>query len=101
VPDSLRGKILRLSSEPVSPTSGITRFMANPHDLVKKGQVVARIYNAFGKLQDTILALEDGIVLGHSDSSVAFPGAPIMAFGLNGDSGTAMPPEDAAPRQGG
>jgi predicted deacylase len=87
VPDSLRGKILRLSTEPVSPTSGITRFMAKPHDMVKKGQVVAKIYNAFGKLQDTILALEDGIVLGHSDSSVAFPGAPIMAFGMNGESG--------------
>jgi predicted deacylase len=83
VPDSLRGKILRLSSEPVSPTSGITRFMANPHDMVKKGQVVAEIYNAFGKLQDTIVALDDGIVLGHSDSSVAFPGAPIMAFGTS------------------
>jgi predicted deacylase len=87
VPDSLRGKILRLSTEPVSPTSGITRFMAKPHDMVKKGQVVAKVYNAFGKLQDTILALEDGIVLGHSDSSVAFPGAPIMAFGMNGESG--------------
>jgi predicted deacylase len=85
VPDSLRGKILRLSSEPVSPTSGITRFMAQPRDMVKKGQVVARIYNAFGKLQDTILALDDGIVLGHSDSSVAYPGAPIMAFGLTGE----------------
>ena len=27
-------------------------------------------------------AIEDGIVLGHSDSSVAFPGVPIMAFGI-------------------
>lgn len=27
-------------------------------------------------------AVEEGIVLGHSDSSVAFPGVPIMAFGI-------------------
>jgi hypothetical protein len=29
-------------------------------------------------------AIEDGIVLGHSDSSVAFPGVPVMAFGIAG-----------------
>lgn len=95
VPDSVRGRILRLSDKPVSSTSGIIRFIARAGDIVRKGQPVARIFNTFGKLQDTILALDDGIVLGHSDSSVAFPGAPIMAFGLIGptQSGQAAPAE--------
>ncbi len=41
------------------------------------------IVNAFGKLQETITAIEEAIVLGHSDSSAAFPGMPIMAFGVH------------------
>ncbi len=89
MPEAVRDRILTLSNEPVSSTSGIIRFVARPKDLVTKGQVLANICNTFGKLQDTILALGDGIVLGHSDSSVAFPGAPIMAFGMSEDTGMA------------
>jgi predicted deacylase len=81
-PEAFRGKVLRMSDKPVSSASGIIRFMAKPGDVVRKGQPVARICNTFGKLQATMLSLSDGIVLGHSDSSVAFPGAPIMAFGV-------------------
>jgi len=75
-------KILKFSSQPVSGVSGIIRFLVKPGDLVKSGQPVAKIYNAFGKLQDTVICTNDAIVLGLSDSSVAFPGAPIMAFGV-------------------
>ncbi|MDY6970251.1 MAG: hypothetical protein SVR08_16580 [Spirochaetota bacterium] len=49
---------------------------------MKAGQPIARVYNSFGKLQESITALNNGIVLGHADSSVSFPGIPIMAFGL-------------------
>lgn len=73
---------LKLSSLPVSSASGIVRFLTEPGAVVKKGQVVAKIYNAFGKLQGTLLCRNDGVVLGHSDFSVAFPGAPVMAFGV-------------------
>lgn len=64
-----------------SSTSGIVRFFAKPGEIIKMGRPVARIYNAFGKLQETIIAAKDGIVLGHADYSVAFPGAPVMSFG--------------------
>ena len=82
LPEVVKGKTLRFSTEPVSAASGIIRFFSKAGDVVKKGQAVAKIYNTFGKLQDTIVCLSDGIVLGHSDSSVAFPGAPVMAFGV-------------------
>lgn len=75
-------KIYRFSNQPVSSTSGVIRFLAKPEDVVKKGHKIAKIYNSFGKLQENITALNNGIVLGHSDSSVAFPGAHIMAFAL-------------------
>jgi predicted deacylase len=82
LPEVVKGKTLRFSTEPFSSASGVIRFLAKAGDVVKKGQAVAKIYNTFGKLQDTIICLSDGIVLGHSDSSVAFPGAPVMAFGV-------------------
>jgi predicted deacylase len=81
-PETVKDKILKFSSLPVSSASGIIRFQARPGDLVKKDRPVAKIYNAFGKLQDTLLCKQDGVVLGHSDFSVAFPGAPVMAFGV-------------------
>ncbi|HDS45320.1 MAG TPA: hypothetical protein ENN68_04385 [Methanomicrobia archaeon] len=82
VPELVRGEILNYSQLPLSSTSGIIRFLAKPGDLVTRGQAVAKIYNTFGKLQETIRALNDGIVLGHADFSVAFPGVPVIAFGV-------------------
>ena len=82
VPENIKGKSLKFSRGPNSSASGIIRFFAKPGEVVKKGRAVAKIYNTFGKLQDTVVCLHDGIVLGHSDSSVAYPGAPIMAFGI-------------------
>jgi predicted deacylase len=49
---------------------------------VRRGQKLGKVYNAFGKLQETVVALKDGVVLGHSDYSVTFPGAPVMVFGV-------------------
>jgi hypothetical protein len=87
LPSEVRGRALKFSPLPVSSASGIIRFLAHPGDLVKKGRAVAKIYNAFGKLQGTLLCLSDAIVLGHSDFSVAFPGAPVMAFGVLAEPG--------------
>ena len=82
VPEIYRDRILRYSDKPLSSASGIIRFFTRPGDVVNKNQPVARIYNTFGKLQETISTVSDGIVLGYSDSSVAFPGVPVMAFGI-------------------
>jgi len=80
LPEELLNKFLKYSFQ-ASSTSGIIRFYIKPGDMVKKGQVVAKTYNAFGKLQETITALKDGIVLGHEDYSVAYPGAQVVSFG--------------------
>jgi len=68
--------------EPLCSRSGIIRFKVKPGQFVKKGEVLAKIYNAFGRNLDTLEALKDGLVLGHYDSSVVFPGIPIIAFGV-------------------
>lgn len=81
-PKEFKGKILKYSQHPLTSTSGVIRFLAEPGDIVKKGQIVAKIYNAFGEKQETLFALRDGIVLGHEDSSAGFPGLPVIVFGV-------------------
>ena len=76
------GMILNYSDKPYSTQSGIVRFLVAVGSLVKAGQPIARIVNAFGKHLETMRALEDAIVLGHSDSSVVFPGMHVMSFGV-------------------
>jgi uncharacterized protein len=82
LPPGLAGRTFRYSSHPTSSTSGILRFLARPGDIVRAGQPVAKVFNAFGRMQETLAAPADALVLGKSDSSVAFPGAAVMAFGL-------------------
>ena len=82
VPVIFMDKMLDYSNQPPASTSGVIRFMVKPGQAIRKGDKVARIYNVFGKLQETIIAERDGLVLGHSDTSVALPGAPVATFGL-------------------
>jgi len=76
------GKELKFYSKPVTSSSGIIRYQVKPGEVVKRGKPIAKIYNAFGKLQETLTAEQEGIVLGHADSSVSYPGASILAFGI-------------------
>ncbi len=80
-PKFLKSRILKYEHLSAS-SSGIVRFLAKPGEIIKKGQPVARVYNVFGKLQETLKAQHQVIVLGHADYSIAFPGLDIMAFGI-------------------
>lgn len=82
IPVPIEDRILTYSSTPLCSTSGIIRFSRKPGELVKKGERIARVYNAFGKLVETIYSVHNGIILGHNDYAVAYPGSPVMAFGV-------------------
>jgi len=82
IPGVARNKILLYSSEPLCSTSGIIRFLKKPGDLIMQGDKIAKVYNAFGKLIETIVSCHNGIILGQNDYAVAFPGSPVMAFGV-------------------
>ena len=81
-PNILKNKILKYSLEPRASKKGIAVYLANPGQLVKKGQPVATIYDVFGNVQETLRASKDGLFLGHSDFSVAYPGAELVSFGI-------------------
>ncbi len=82
VVEIINNKILNYYSKPLSSNSGIIHFSKRPGDMVYKGQKIAKIYNAFGKIIQTLEAHHNGIILGHSDYAVTYPGAPVMAFGI-------------------
>jgi predicted deacylase len=82
LPEKINGKILCYSAKPLSSVSGIIRFLKKPGDMILKGQKVARIYNAFGKLMESIVIENDGILIGLADNAIAFPGSPVMASGI-------------------
>lgn len=78
----LKNQVLKYSHKPRCSTSGIIRFLEKPGAIVTKNQPVAKIYNVFGKLEETLLATHNSILLGHSDYSVALPGLEVLAFGI-------------------
>jgi hypothetical protein len=79
------GRILDYLDRPVCSSSGVIRYIARPGTVVRKGQNLARIVNAFGKTQEILTASQEALVLGHNDMSAAFPGMPLMAFGIRGE----------------
>lgn len=85
IPIQYKSSILKYSSLPLSSRSGIIRFLKKPGEIVKKGQKIAHIYNAFGKRIEIIKALENGIILGQSDYALSYPGASVMAFGIHNE----------------
>jgi predicted deacylase len=82
IPVVYKDRILKYSPYPLSSRSGIIRFSQKPGQVVKKGQKIAQIYNAFGKRIEIIKALDQGIILGQTDYALSYPGAPVMAFGM-------------------
>jgi predicted deacylase len=74
-------KVLEYSQLPLSSSNGIIRFLVRPAEVVAAGQPVARITNSFGSLVEKLSAPGRAVVLGLADSSVAYPGAPVMASG--------------------
>ena len=74
--------LLDYNEKPLCSKSGIIRFNIKPGDIIKKGYTVAKIYNAFGKQLESIKPPSDAIILGHRDSSVAFPGTSLIAYGI-------------------
>ena len=72
---------LRYSNRPLATTSGLVRFSVGPGDRIKAGQVVARIFSAFGSCEETLRATAPGYVLGVADHARVVPGGELIAIG--------------------
>lgn len=82
LPQQLRGRFCRYSDKGAVSKTGIIRFLAKPGDVVKKGQVIAGVFNILGREIETITAPNKGIIIEHNDSFAPGRGKPVVAFGL-------------------
>lgn len=78
--DSMRR--LKYSNQTLCSKSSIIRFLIKHRDNIQKENIFAKIYNPYRNLQETLILQNDGIILGHLDSSVLFPGTQVIALGV-------------------
>jgi len=77
-PSSLR--VLGYTSRPHCTSSGLVRFQVGPGDRIAAEQIVARVYSAFGTVEETLRAERAGFVLGVADHARAVPGSEVIAI---------------------
>lgn len=80
VPRPSRKGVLDYTSRPHCTASGIVRYSVTPGDEVAADQKVAKIYSAFGSLEETLRARKPGFVLGVADHARAVPGTEVIAI---------------------
>jgi predicted deacylase len=81
---------LKLIQSPKPETSGVIEDLVKPGEWVKKGRIVARIKNVFGKLESSVRIDSDALILSSIDQSIAFPGIDI--FMVAGEDKTSQSP---------
>lgn len=74
------GTPLRYTNLPLCSTSGLIRFTVRPGQRIRQGQLLARIYSAFGSCEESLVATADGFVLGLEDHARALPGREVIAI---------------------
>lgn len=85
---------LKLINSPKPETSGIIEYLVKPGEWTKKGKIVAKIKNVFGKVESAARIDTDALILSSIDQSIAFPG--IDLFMVAGEDKTPQPPTPAA-----
>jgi len=70
---------LRYNNQPLCTTSGLIRFAVQPGQEIRKGQLLASVYSAFGSREESLRAVADGFVLGLEDHARVLPGREVIA----------------------
>ncbi len=71
---------LRYTNQPLCTTSGLIRFAVKPGQEIRKGQLLATVYSAFGSREESLRAAADGFVLGLEDHARVLPGREVIAI---------------------
>jgi predicted deacylase len=79
-PHPASSRVLDYTSRPHCTSSGLIRFAVTPGDRVKAEQTVARVFSAFGSVEETLRADRAGYVLGVADHARAVPGSEVIAI---------------------
>ncbi len=66
--------------------AGLMKSITTSGEMVKKGQIMAKISDPFGKSEITIKAPKDGIIIGHSNAPLVNQGDALFHLGIYEDS---------------
>ena len=73
-------KVHDYTSRPLCTSSGLIRFLVSPGDEIRVNQPLARVFSAFGMVEETMRAECDGFVLGVTDHARVTPGYEVIAI---------------------
>lgn len=73
-------KVLDYTSRPHCTSNGLIRFMISPGAKISVKQPLARVYSAFGLVEETLRAECNGFVLGVTDHARVTPGGEVIAI---------------------
>ena len=77
-------ELLKYSNRPLCTTSGLIRFEVDPGESVTAGEVLGRVFSAFGSCEETLCATNPGYVLGLADHARVVPGCEVIAIAESG-----------------
>jgi predicted deacylase len=78
--DPARSRVLDYTDRPHCASNGLIRFLVAPGDQIRVDQPLARVYSAFGSVEETLRAECTGFVLGVTDQARATPGSEVIAI---------------------
>ena len=61
-------------------TCTVFPFRVRPGEEIRKGQLLAEVFSAFGSREESLSATADGFVLGLEDHARALPGREVIAI---------------------
>ena len=73
------GMPLRYTNRPLCSTSGLIRFDVQPGQKIRAGQILAKVFSAFGSCEESLLATAEGFILGLEDHARVIPGREVIA----------------------
>jgi predicted deacylase len=71
---------LKYTNQPLATSSGLIRFAVTPGQQIEPGQLLAKVYSAFGSCEETFRATVHGLVLGLEDHARVLPGRVVIAI---------------------
>lgn len=76
----VKNKVLKNSFAVYAKDSGTIKYTKDPGELIKKGEIIAKIYNQFGDYVDSMAVAKDLLLIGHSEKAYVTKGEEILWF---------------------
>lgn len=81
-PRKFRNKVLLDSNPTLVNKSGSIKYLAEPGNFVKRGELIAKIYDQFGDIIENIFSENEAFIVGHSEKTYVEKGEEIFWYAV-------------------